>query len=235
MESWAAMLSLKDEMQTYCEFEESEDLQTYDECTAQYWETYDGFFGIIFTILVLGLLAATCAVSSSILCKLNRQLHAREASELVRSTLRPANGRGANCERLLSRYTSADNTCNCYQPPAAPTLLTIARLSNIAFVGHVCLTVVTYAPLGIGLFIILTLAEHNNLDAASLVVFVILCLISVSRVATTSTGRTVWPGPNVRGTHLDCCAHSIYACSACAFRLWCVGQPLSQGVWTRSN
>ena len=52
------MLSLKDEMQTYCEFEESEDLQTYDECTAQYWETYDGFFGIIFTILVLGLLAA---------------------------------------------------------------------------------------------------------------------------------------------------------------------------------
>jgi len=36
------MLRLKDEMQALCEFEESEDLQTYDECTAQYWAIYDG-------------------------------------------------------------------------------------------------------------------------------------------------------------------------------------------------
>ena len=52
--------------------------------------------------LIPGLFFATCAVSSSILCKTHRQLHALEASELVRSTCkracaldqpRPAGGR----------------------------------------------------------------------------------------------------------------------------------------------
>jgi hypothetical protein len=70
----------------------------------EFWTITSWYVGISLTIIVPGLLFATCAVSSSILCKLDRQLHALEASELVRSTLRPANGRGANCERLCRQY-----------------------------------------------------------------------------------------------------------------------------------
>jgi hypothetical protein len=95
---------------------------------------------------------------------------------------------------VLTANASADNTCNCYEPPAAPKLLTIARLSNIAFMGHACASLLIYAPLGLAIAILV----FEN-DAGFLIVAcVIYGLIAVSRVATTSTGRIVWPGPNMR-------------------------------------
>jgi hypothetical protein len=226
MESWAGTVASYNNIQDECEFDESE-CETctdddYEACVESQWSYLNAFTGIILTILVLGLLFATCAVSSSILCKLNGQLHAREASELVRSTWRPADGRGADCERLLSRYTSADNTCNCYQPPAAPKLLTIARLSEFAFMGHTCWTFIIYVPLG---FMFLN-------PSPIILQIVIICLIAVSRRCGNHFHRANRVAGAERARIPSCLlrAHSIYACSACAFRLWCVGQPLSQGV-----
>ena len=75
-----------------------------ERCADEHWSNFKVNAGLRLAIGLLGLFFATCAVSSSILCKSNRQLHALEASELVRSTLRPADGRGANCEHLCRQY-----------------------------------------------------------------------------------------------------------------------------------
>ena len=87
------------------------------------------------------------------------------------------------------------NTCNCYEPPADTKLLTIARLSNIAFMGHACASLLIYAPLGLAIVMVVF---ENDADPFLIVMCVIYGLIAVSRVATTSTGRIVWPGPNMR-------------------------------------
>ena len=112
---------------------------------------------------------------------------------------RPANWCAAHYVRqmavVLTANASADNTCNCYEPPAAPKLLTIARLSNIAFMGHACASLLIYAPLGLAIVMVVF---ENDADPFLIVMCVIYGLIAVSRVATTSTGRIVWPGPNMR-------------------------------------
>ena len=112
---------------------------------------------------------------------------------------RPANWCAAHCVPkmavVLTANASADNTCNCYEPPAAPKLLTIARLSNIAFMGHACASLLIYAPLGLAIVMVVF---ENDADPFLIVMCVIYGLIAVSRVATTSTGRIVWPGPNMR-------------------------------------
>ena len=41
---------------------------------------------------------------------------------------------------VLTAKDSPDNTFNCYEPPTVPRLLTIASLSNIAFMGHCCVS-----------------------------------------------------------------------------------------------
>ena len=115
---------------------------------------------------------------------------------------RPANWCAAHCVPqmavVLTANASADNTCNCYEPPAAPKLLTIARLSNIAFMGHACASLLIYAPLGLQIAMLVFEQDADHYAPSMIVECVILGLIAVSRVATTSTGRIVWPGPNMR-------------------------------------
>ena len=116
---------------------------------------------------------------------------------------RPANWCAAHCVPqmavALTANASADNTCNCYEPPAAPKLLTIARLSNIAFMGHACVSLLIYVPLGLSIAMIALMHDVPPGDRThDIVLCVIVGLIAVSRVATTSTGRILWPGPSMR-------------------------------------
>jgi hypothetical protein len=53
---------------------------------------------------------------------------------------------------VLTANASADNTCNCYEPPTAPKLRTIATLSDIASMGHACASFIILAPLGFAVF-----------------------------------------------------------------------------------
>jgi len=100
---------------------------------------------------------------------------------------------------VLTANASADNTCNCYEPPAAPKLLTIAKLSNIAFIGHACASLFIFVNLGFAIFLFVLFSgttgpedsETQMDNSIFIVVFLILGLIVVSRVATTATGRTV--------------------------------------------
>ena len=100
MESWAEMFTIEDAIQNACDNTTDE----WSRCADNYRHSFKVHVGLRLAIGLLAVFCATCAVSSSILCKSNRQLHALEASELVRSTLRPADGRGANCERLCRQY-----------------------------------------------------------------------------------------------------------------------------------
>ena len=116
---------------------------------------------------------------------------------------RPANWCAAHCvpqmDVVLTANASADNTCNCYEPPAAPKLLTIAKLSNIAFIGHACASLFIFVNLGFAIFLFVLFSgttgpedsETQMDNSIFIVVFLILGLIVVSRVATTATGRTV--------------------------------------------
>ena len=100
---------------------------------------------------------------------------------------------------VLTANASADNTCNCYEPPAAPKLLTIAKLSNIAFIGHACASLFIFVNLGFAIFLFVLFSgttgpedSETQMDNSIFIVeFLILGLIVVSRVATTATGRTV--------------------------------------------
>ena len=101
---------------------------------------------------------------------------------------------------VLTANTSADNTCNWYEPPAAPKLRTIATLSDIASMGHACASFIILAPLGFAVFMTVMFCAAASMESDDMggcvsteliMVFLILGLIVVSRVATTSTGRTV--------------------------------------------
>jgi hypothetical protein len=92
----------------------------------------------------------------------------------------------------LTANASADNICNCYERPAAPKLLTIARLSNIAFIGHACVSLLIYVPLGLVIFSLVLQggdSDPHGLQAVLLAVAIFLGLIAVSRVATAFTRR----------------------------------------------
>ena len=116
---------------------------------------------------------------------------------------RPANWCAAHYVRqmavVLTANTSADNTCNWYEPPAAPKLRTIATLSDIASMGHACASFIILAPLGFAVFMMTAFCASTAMGSDGegcigpdlIIVFLILGLIVVSRVATTSTGRTV--------------------------------------------
>ena len=104
---------------------------------------------------------------------------------------------------VLTANASADNTFNCYEPPTAPRLLTIATLSNIAFMGHCCVSVLIYVPLGLTIlqFVLLGGASMEGADTI-IIVIVVFSLIAVSRVATTCTTCTgVW----ARSTYRTVC------------------------------
>jgi hypothetical protein len=112
---------------------------------------------------------------------------ASKASELARGALRVRQMTVA-----LTANASADNICNCYERPAAPKLLTIARLSNIAFIGHACVSLLIYVPLGLVIFSLVLQggdSDPHGLQAVLLAVAIFLGLIAVSRVATAFTRR----------------------------------------------
>jgi hypothetical protein len=114
---------------------------------------------------------------------------ASKASELARGALHVRQMTVA-----LTANASADNICNCYERPAAPKLLTIARLSNIAFIGHACVSLLIYVPLGLVIFsLVLQGGDSDRLCdsclAVLLAVAIFLGLIAVSRVATAFTRR----------------------------------------------
>ena len=63
------LLTVRQQIDEWCENEYPGDEQGYKECKDSQWEFLNAEAGVNIVILVLGLFFATCAVCSSILCK----------------------------------------------------------------------------------------------------------------------------------------------------------------------
>ncbi len=65
------LLTLRQEIDYWCELDYPGDEQGYQDCKDAHWELLNAEAVVNIAILVLGLFFAACAVSSSILCKPN--------------------------------------------------------------------------------------------------------------------------------------------------------------------